>query len=95
MALVSLNNPIDPKYFGTPFEGQYWFINEAIRRQYCSPQSAAECMPQTVINCCHKPIPEKLHQYYHQLLNYYKQAGYKGQECEKMCCALNKLGVRY
>ena len=57
------------------------------RFYHCSPlyESSHYC----------KPIPESLVNYYQQLLNYYKQSGYRGQECERLCCSLNNLKIKY
>lgn len=41
------------------------------------------------------PVPENLKSYYHQLLEYHKQAGFKRKECEELCCALKRLGIKY
>jgi hypothetical protein len=40
-----------------------------------------------------KAVPEHLVNYYQQLLNYYKQSGYKPKE--KLCCSLNNLKIKY
>jgi hypothetical protein len=43
-----------------------------------------------------KEVPKRLESYYHQLLNYHYQRdpGLR-RECEKICCALKRCGVRY
>ncbi len=40
-------------------------------------------------------VPKHLESYYSQLVHYHRQAGYRGQEGEKICCILKKLGIKY
>ena len=71
------------RYYGLPpmFQG---FTQEYYR---CAP-------PYEPPHYC-KAVPEHLVNYYQQLLNYYKQSGYKPKECEILCCSLKTLGVKY
>jgi len=50
----------------------------------------------TTVACYCKEIPERLKDYYHQLVDYHRQAkSYERVECEKLCCVLKKLRVKY
>jgi hypothetical protein len=51
--------------------------------------------PSTTLAHYCKAIPAHLENYYQQLLNYHKQAGYKPKECEMLCCSLKRLGIKY
>ena len=59
------------------------------------PREYYQCTPSYELPHYCKAVPEHLENYYQQLLNYYKQSGYKPKECERLCCSLNNLKIKY
>ena len=92
------------RFYGTSYPHQQRLLNEMIDRQAMSfypPMSQGfvqeyyRCTPPYEPPHYCKAVPEHLVNYYQQLLNYYKQSGYKPKECERLCCSLNNLKIKY